>query len=153
MYKMFDLNLPQYSYKIRTENGKNQIFDVIRRKFVRLTPEEWVRQHFCNYLINLKGYPSERLVNEAFLDVNGQKKRCDSVFYDKELKPIVLIEYKSPDVTINQKVFNQIMTYNWILKSPFIMVSNGLNHYCCKLDFISGKVDFLNEIPDYKDLK
>jgi len=153
MYKMFDLNLPHYNYKIRTENGKNLIFDNIRRKFVRLTPEEWVRQHFCNFLISEKGYPAERIVNEAFLMVNGQKKRCDSVLFDRELKPKVLIEYKSPDIQINQKVFDQIMSYNWILKSPFIMVSNGLSHYCCKLDFINRSFIFLDEIPDYVNLK
>lgn len=149
---MFALNLPVYEYKIRQNAGKTQIFDPLRRKFVSLTPEEWVRQHFTNYLIVHKGFPAGRIANECVINLHGQKKRCDTVLYDEHLQPLVIVEYKAPDILLNQVVFNQIAAYNWVLKVKFLLVSNGLHHYCCQIDYEQQKVKFLEDIPDYKEL-
>jgi hypothetical protein len=149
---MFALNLPVFEYKIRLYAGKKQIFDPMRRKFVKLTPEEWVRQHFTNYLIKYKGFPAGLMTNECVINLNGQKKRCDTVLFDKTLKPLLIVEYKAPNVAVNQTVFNQIASYNWVLKVKYLIVSNGLNHYCCLIDYESQKVQYLEEIPDFKDL-
>jgi hypothetical protein len=149
---MFDLNLPAYDYKIRSHNGKNEIFDPLRRRFVALTPEEWVRQHFTNFLLTDKGFPAGRMVQEAFLPYNDRKKRCDTVVYDASLQPLVLIEYKAPTVEITQKVFDQISAYNVALHVNYLIVSNGLVHYCCQMDYASQQFVFLNDIPSYGEL-
>jgi type I site-specific restriction-modification system R (restriction) subunit len=150
---MFALNLPAFQHKIRNEGGKTWIFDNLRHKFVLLTPEEWVRQHFVNYLIIYKGFPPERIVNEAQLSLNGQKKRCDSVLYDKDINPLVIMEYKAPSININQKVFEQISAYNWSLRVRYLIVSNGLTHFCCKIDYENHKAVFIPEIPEYSKLQ
>lgn len=149
---MFALNLPDIEYKIRQYAGKKQIFDPMRRKFVSLTPEEWVRQHFTNYLITYKGFPAGLMTNECVINLNGQKKRCDTVLFDNTLKPLLIVEYKAPNVPVSQAVFNQIAAYNWVLKVKYLIVSNGLNHYCCLIDYESQNVHYLEEIPDFKDL-
>jgi len=149
---MFEVNLPAFNHKIRTVNGKNQIFDSLRRKYVALTPEEWVRQHVVHFLIADKGYPSERIVNEAQIKLNGLVRRCDSVLYDKSLKPVVVMEYKAPTVVINQSVFEQVAAYNWALRADYLLVSNGLTHYCCRFDYEQHRVVFLDDIPDYSTL-
>ena len=109
---MYELNLPKYGIKIANENGHLTIFDVLRRKYVALTPEEWVRQHFVHYLIGHKGYPQTLMANEIQLVIGNKKLRCDSVLYDRSLKPRMIIEYKAPTVNITQKVFDQITVYN-----------------------------------------
>jgi len=149
---MFALNLPAFEYKIRQDQGKNRIFDPLRRKFVALTPEEWVRQHFVNYLIDEKGFPAGRMCNECIINLNGLKRRCDTVLFDAFLKPLVIVEYKAPTITVNQAVFNQIAAYNMALKVKYLIVSNGLNHYCCRMDYENQKVDYLETIPNYIDL-
>ena len=149
---MFALNLPDFEYKIRHHEGKNQIFDPLRHKFVALTPEEWVRQHFVNYLIVNKGFPAGRMSNECNINLNGLKRRCDTVLYDVFLKPLVIVEFKAPEVTITQAVFDQIAAYNMVLKVKYLVVSNGLKHYCCKIDYETQKVEYVEEIPDYIDL-
>jgi len=149
---MFALNLPVFEYKIRQHEGKNQIFDPLRRKFVVLTPEEWVRQHFVNYLIVDKSFPAGRISNECNINLNGQKRRCDTVLYNEHLQPLVIVEYKAPEITINQTVFNQIAAYNMVLKVKYLIVSNGLKHYCCRMDYENQKVEYIDAIPDYKDL-
>jgi len=149
---MFALNLPAFEYKIRLDQEKHRIFDRLRRKFVTLTPEEWVRQHFVNYLIEEKGFPPGRMCNECNIILNGLKRRCDTVLYDAFLKPLVIIEYKAPSITVNQAVFNQIAAYNMVLKVSYLIVSNGLNHYCCRMDYENQKVDYLETIPNYIDL-
>ncbi len=149
---MFDVNLPAFEHKIRTVNGKKQIFDPLRRKFVALTPEEWVRQHFVNYLVTHKGYPPGRLVNEAQIRLNGLVRRCDAVFYDKSLKPTIVMEFKAPTVVINQSVFEQVAAYNWALRADYLMVSNGLVHYCCQYDYVNHRITFLGEIPFFSNL-
>ena len=149
---MSTLNLPGYDAKITAENGKRRIFDILRRTYVALTPEEWVRQHFINYLINAKGYPQSLMANETQIELNGMKLRCDTVVYDKNIMPKAIIEYKAPTVTITQNVFAQVARYNLVLKVDYLIVSNGIKHYCCKMDYAANSFTFLQDIPDYKEI-
>lgn len=146
---MLLLNLPAYEAKIAVRNGKNVIFDTIRKKYVALTPEEWVRQNFVNFLIAHKGYPLSLLANEVLIKLNGTNKRCDTVLFQRDLKAKLIVEYKAPSVNITQDVFDQITRYNMVLKVDFLIVTNGLNHYCCKIDYVTQSYVFLSEIPDY----
>ena len=146
------LNLPPYEAKIQQSNGKDQIFDDLRRCYVALTPEEWVRQHFVHMLIEHKGYPATLTANEVAISLNGMNRRCDTVVYDKGLKPRAIIEYKAPSVKIDGKVFAQIVRYNLVLRVDYLIVSNGLHHYCCKMDYDNNSYTFLNEIPAYTDI-
>lgn len=149
---MLELNLPIFDVKIKKEGVSYLIWDRLRRKYVVLTPEEWVRQHFVNYLITIKKYPEAKIINERQIVLNGAKKRCDSIVYDSALQPIVIVEYKSPDVKVTQDVFDQIARYNIVLKVDFLIVSNGLEHYCCKIDYDRQEFVYLSDIPFYKDL-
>lgn len=149
---MYELNLPKYGIKIANENGHLTIFDVLRRKYVALTPEEWVRQHFVHYLIGHKGYPQTLMANEIQLAIGNKKLRCDSVLYDRSLKPRMIIEYKAPTVNITQKVFDQITVYNMLLHVDYLVVSNGIKHYCCQMDYNNQKYLFLEDIPDYQEI-
>ena len=149
---MYELNLPKYGIKIANENGHQTIFDVLRRKYVALTPEEWVRQHFVHYLIGHKGYPQTLMANEIQLAIGNKKLRCDSVLYDRSLKPRMIIEYKAPTVNITQKVFDQITVYNMLLHVDYLVVSNGIKHYCCRMDYENQKYLFLEDIPDYQEI-
>lgn len=149
---MYELNLPKYGIKIANENGHQTIFDVLRRKYVALTPEEWVRQHFVHYLIGHKGYPQTLMANEIQLAIGNKKLRCDSVLYDRSLKPRMIIEYKAPTVNITQKVFDQITVYNMLLHVDYLVVSNGIKHYCCRMDYDNQKYLFLEDIPDYQEI-
>lgn len=149
---MYELNLPKYGIKIANENGHLTIFDVLRRKYVALTPEEWVRQHFVHYLIGHKGYPQTLMANEIQLAIGNKKLRCDSVLYDRSLKPRMIIEYKAPTVNITQKVFDQITAYNMLLHVDYLVVSNGIKHYCCQMDYDNQKYLFLEDIPDYQEI-
>ena len=149
---MYELNLPKYGIKIANENGHLTIFDVLRRKYVALTPEEWVRQHFVHYLIGHKGYPQTLMANEIQLAIGNKKLRCDSVLYDRSLKPRMIIEYKAPTVNITQKVFDQITVYNMLLHVDYLVVSNGIKPYCCQMDYDTQKYLFLEDIPDYQEI-
>lgn len=149
---MYRLNLPQYEIKIKQQNGKTQILDTLRRKFVSLTPEEWVRQHFVHFLTEHKGYPASLIANEAELTCGQKKLRCDSVLYDSQARPRMIMEYKAPTIAITQKVFNQISVYNMLLKVDYLVVSNGLQHYCCRMDYANNSYCFLKEIPDFSEL-
>ena len=149
---MYELNLPKYGIKIANENGHLTIFDVLRRKYVALTPEEWVRQHFVHYLIGHKGYPQTLMANEIQLAIGNKKLRCDSVLYDRSLKPRMIIEYTAPTVNITQKVFDQITVYNMLLHVDYLVVSNGIKHYCCQMDYDNQKYLFLEDIPDYQEI-
>lgn len=149
---MLALNLPPYSFKISNKEGKKYIFDVLRKKYVALTPEEWVRQHFINYLLMHKGYPSGLLANEIQINLNGTKKRCDTVLYNRDLTAKMIVEYKAPDVVITQAVFDQITRYNMVLRVEYLIVTNGINHYCCRIDYATNSYVFLPEIPDYASL-
>ncbi len=150
---MLALNLPAYETKLTVSEGKQQIFDVLRKSYVALTPEEWVRQHFVHYLINSKNYPAQLMGNEVPITLNGTKRRCDTVVYNRALKPCVIIEYKAPDVKITKEVFAQISRYNLKLKVDYLIVSNGLQHYCCRMDYVNNTFTFLNEIPEYEKVQ
>ena len=150
--KMFRLNLPQYEINITEKDGKRLIFDFLRRKFVALTPEEWVRQHFTHYLVEHKGYPKGLLGNEIELHIGDKKLRCDTLLYNKEAQPRMIIEYKAPTIQIQQKTFDQIAAYNLLLKVDFLVISNGLEHYCCQMDYEQRQYRFLPDIPDYEKL-
>ncbi len=149
---MIELNLPPYAYKLKQNNGSVQIWDAVRRKYVALTPEEWVRQHFIAYLVGSKKYPLGRIGNEISLSLNGRSRRCDTLVYDAEGQPLVLIEYKAPHISVSQKVFEQAVRYNICFRVPYIMLSNGISHYCCRIDYDSRKYSFLTEIPLYNEL-
>lgn len=149
---MITLNLPPFDAKVKETDGMTKIFDPLRRKFVALTPEEWVRQHFTNFLINHKGYSAALMGNEVSLKLNGMSRRCDTVLYDRSLRPIMIVEYKAPHIEITQKVFDQICRYNMVLQVKYLVVSNGMSHYCCKMDYAAGTYAFLRDIPDYNEL-
>ena len=146
------LNLPTYECRLREQNSRQQIFDVLRRRYVALTPEEWVRQHFVHYLIEHKGYPKGLLANEVDLRVGEKHLRCDTVLYDKALHPKIIVEYKAPEIAITQKVFNQITVYNMLLHVDYLIVSNGMQHYCCQMDYEQNRYTFLSDIPSYDNL-
>lgn len=149
---MLSLNLPAFDAKITVRDGNNVIFDPIRLRYVALTPEEWVRQHFVNFLIVHKGYPRELMANEVPITLNGTRKRCDTVLYKRDLTARMIMEYKAPDVAITQAVFNQIMRYNMVLRVEYLVISNGIQHYCCQMDYIKNRYLFLRDIPDYKQI-
>lgn len=149
---MFALNLPQYPIKVTKQQGRAVIFDVLRKKYVALTPEEWVRQHFVQFLINQKHYPAGIVANEISLHLNGTSKRCDTVVYDRQARPRMIVEYKAPNIEITQKVFNQISRYNIVLRVDYLIVSNGMQHYCCRMNYAANSYEFLKEIPDYNEL-
>ena len=117
-----------------------------------LTPEEWVRQHFVHYLITYKGFPRTLMANEVQLSLNGTKKRCDTVLYKRDLTAQMIVEYKAPDVKITQAVFDQIGRYNLVLHVDYLVVSNGLCHYCCRMDYEHNTYRFLPDIPAYQAL-
>ena len=150
---MQELNLPKTELKIITKDGKLHVFDVLRRKYVALTPEEWVRQQFVHFLIGQKGYPAECIGNEVSINLNGTKKRCDTVVYGGNAQPTMIVEYKSPQVEITQQVFEQISRYNIKLRVKWLIVSNGLQHYGCQIDYESGTYQFVEDIPAYDDIK
>ena len=147
------LNLPKTDLKIITKDGKQQVFDILRRKYVVLTPEEWVRQQFVHYLILHKGYPAECIGNEVSITLNGTKKRCDSVVYGCHAQPTMIVEYKSPQVEITQNVFEQISRYNIKLRVKWLVVSNGMQHYCCRIDYENDTYQFVEDIPTYNEIR
>ena len=149
---MYTLNLPTFDTKIRKKPDGLEIFDPLRRKYVSMTPEEWVRQHFVHYLISEKGYPASLMANEAMIRLNSLTKRCDTVVYDTNPQPVVICEFKNPDVKITQQVFDQVMRYNIVLKVKYLIVSNGMSHYCCRMNYGEMKFDYLREIPEYGEL-
>ncbi len=146
------LNLPPYPVKTKVVDGKTYIFDVLRRKYVMLTPEEWVRQHFVNYLTTHLGYPSTMIANEVELQIGQKRLRCDSILYDLEAHPRMIIEYKAPTIPLTQKVFDQISVYNLLLHVDYLTVSNGMQHICCKMDYDNQKYLFFEEMPDYENI-
>ena len=149
---MVRLNLPPYPIKITEKGAKRYIFDFLRRKYVALTPEEWVRQHFVHFLVEHKGYPKGLLANEVELKAGEKRLRCDTLLYTADMHPRMIIEYKAPTIQIQQKTFDQISAYNLLLKVDFLIVSNGLQHHCCKMDYDTQSYTFLEGIPDYEKL-
>ena len=149
---MQQLNLPSYPIKIKEEKGEKYIFDAVRKKYLKLQPEEWVRQNFIQYLIIEKNYRATLIEIEKGLKLNELQKRADVVINSRQGKPIVIVECKAPNVKITQETFEQIARYNTVFKVPYLMVTNGLNHYCCTIDFNTNSFEFLEEIPDYQQL-
>ena len=149
---MYELNLPTYDIQLGGTREKPEIFDFLRRRFVKLTPEEWVRQHFVHWLVEHKGYPKGLLGNEIALRVGDKKLRCDSILYDQQALPRMIIEYKAPTIALSQKVFDQISAYNLLLHVDYLVVSNGIQYYCCRMDYERNGYDFLPDIPDYEKI-
>jgi type I site-specific restriction-modification system R (restriction) subunit len=149
---MWQLNLPAYNFRIIKKNEKPFIFDDLRKKFVALTPEEWVRQHFIRFLIEVKHYPASLIAIEKQLVINGLKKRCDAVVYSRNAEPLMIIEFKATTVSIAQQTFDQAAVYNSKLKVDYFIISNGLKHYCCRLDKNVLQYNFLDDIPDFDSL-
>jgi hypothetical protein len=147
-----ELNLPQYSFRITGKDGEEMILDPIRKKFVRLTPEEWVRQNFVQYLIQEGKYPAGLLGIEVMSPYNKLKKRVDILVHKRNGEPVMIVECKSPDIKIDDKVFDQIVSYNMGYKVPYIIVTNGMVHYACKINFEMNSFDYLLVIPLYEDL-
>ena len=146
---MLQLNLPPYNFRIKKENEKLFIFDAQRKRYVSLTPEEWVRQHFIRFLVEEKKYPAAYLAIEKQLTMNGMKKRCDAILYNELAQPVMIIEFKAPNVPITQQTFDQVAVYNTKLKVDYFMISNGLEHYCCRVNTENSNYEFFSEIPTY----
>ena len=147
------LNLPSFDVCIeRSDDGVVRIYDRLRQKFVALTPEEWVRQHFVNYLVTERGYPAGLMANEVSLKLNRTARRCDTLVYSRAGRPLVVVEYKAPSVAVTQAVFDQIARYNSVIGAAYLIVSNGMAHYCCRFDDERQGYVFLREIPRYEDL-
>lgn len=149
---MKKLNLPSADIRLKDFDGATKIFDPLRKKWVTLTPEEWVRQHFCAWLKGELGYPASLISNEIGITVNGTRKRCDTVIFNREGNPRIIVEYKAPEITITQDVFDQIVRYNMALHAEYLVVSNGLNHFCCKIDYTSNSFHFIRYLPSFKEL-
>ena len=146
---MRKLNLPAYEFQYRLDDGKQFILDVFRKKYVLLTPEEEVRQRFARYLTDEMGYPASLMMTEFSLKLNEMTRRCDILVHKPAGHPAVLVECKAPEVKITQAVFDQAARYNLVFKVKYLMVTNGLKHYCCEINFETEKIDFLKEIPAY----
>tara|TARA_B100001063_G_C16564162_1_gene452529 strand:- start:36 stop:509 length:474 start_codon:yes stop_codon:yes gene_type:complete len=143
------LNLPLLKPKIKRLEDRIQIFDSVRKKYILLTHEEWVRQSFINYLSRIKNYPLALMKIEHSINYNNLKHRADIVVYNNNLSINIIIECKSPKIKITQETFNQISRYNFDLKANFLVVTNGIQHFCCKVDYQKRKINFLKEIPNY----
>lgn len=148
---MDKLNLPEYTFRIKTENGKQMIFDSIRKKFVVLTPEEWVRQNFIEYLIREKKYPESLMAVEKQIMVNGKQRRFDLLIYQKSGQPLLIAEFKAPSVKITQNAFDQVVRYNMTLRVESVVVSNGLQHFACEVDYPNNSFTYLHGIPEYHE--
>ncbi len=146
------LNLPAYSFRTKKDVDKILIFDEIRKKFLVLTPEEWVRQNFIRFLIEEKGFPQQLMAIESGLKVNSKQFRTDLLVYGRDGCPLLIVEFKAPSVKVTQNAFDQIAHYNMKLQVPFLIVSNGLEHYCCKVDFDEKSYSYLKEIPEFGQL-
>ncbi len=146
------LNLPPFDLRTRMEGEILQIYDSLRKKFVALTPEEYVRQHFVNFMIEHKHYPASIMANEIGIKLNNTRKRCDTVVFGPDMNPLVIIEYKAPGIEISQATFDQIVRYNMELHAKYLIVSNGLRHFCCVVNYSDNSYNFLPLIPDYNDI-
>ena len=146
---MLQLNFPAYNFRLKNNENKVHIFDVIRKKFVVLQPEEWVRQHLVQYLITEKKYPLSLINVEKQLEINGLKKRYDVVVFNSKGNIEILVECKAPKINIDQSTFDQIARYNMNLKANYLIVTNGLEHFYCKMDYDKEKYTFLTDVPDF----
>jgi hypothetical protein len=149
---MIQLNFPAFRFAIRTVGEKQEIFDPFRKKYVSLTPEEWVRQHTIQFLVNSLNVPASLMVVEKSLVLNKMKKRADVLVYGNSGMPVMLVECKSPGVKISQKTFDQVARYNMVFKVQYLFITNGLEHFCCIINFDNDTYFFLENIPDYKQM-
>ena len=149
---MKQLQFPTYSFRFKNSENKVAIFDEIRKKFIIITPEEWVRQHVVRFLLQEKKYPKSHINVEKLLKINDLNKRYDVVVYNPDGSIFILVECKAPEIKISQHTFDQIARYNMTLNAEYLMVTNGLNHYFCKMDYENEKYDFLPELPEYQSL-
>ena len=145
------LNLPAFDVQLRRDSdsrrGGLEVYDILRRKWVALTPEEWVRQHFVHFLITHSDFPASFMANEVALKLNDTARRADTMVYTRDLRPLCVVEYKAPEIVLTQKVFDQIARYNSVVEAPFLIVSNGMHHYCCR--YTGTGYTFLRDIPSY----
>jgi len=146
------LNLPTYSFNIKSEGERKYIFDGIRRKYILLTPEEWVRQNFIRYLSEEKQYPLSLFGVEMHFRINKLSKRGDIILFNRKGEAKVIVECKAPAVRINQKAFDQIARYNMKFRVDYLIVTNGMQHYCCRMDYDKGTYTYLEEIPSFEDI-
>lgn len=151
MFEPVPLNLPAYPFRLKQESNATYIFDEIRKKFLLLTPEEWVRQHLVQFLIRDKNYPRSLIKLEGGLKLNSLQKRSDILLFNRSGKKIMLVECKAPSVKISQNTFDQVARYNFIHRVQWLVVSNGLQHFCCEIDFEKGSYHFVEELPVYAD--
>lgn len=149
---MQELNLPPYQFNLIREDKKTKIFDAIRKRYLVLTPEEWVRQNFIEFLVQERNFPRGLIAVEKGLKLNGMQKRTDILVYSKTAKPLLMVECKAPEVKIEQKVFDQVARYNIHFQLPYLVVTNGLSHYCAKIDITAKRFDFLKDIPNYQEI-
>ena len=146
---MEKLNLPEYTFRTRNGEGKQMIFDSIRKKFVALTPEEWVRQNFIQFLKQEKKYPESLMAVEKQIIVNGNQRRFDLVVYRRNGQPYLIAEFKAPNVKIAQETFDQVVRYNMALRVERVVVSNGIQHFVCEIDYANNSYSFLHEVPEF----
>jgi hypothetical protein len=149
---MRKLNLPVYDFTCREEDGNRMVLDIYRKRFVRLTPEEEVRQRFARYLVEEKGCPASLIMTEYALKLNTLSKRCDILVHKPAGHPALLVECKAPEVRIRQATFDQVARYNLAFKVRYLVVTNGLNHFCCDVDFETAAITFLGDIPSYGEI-
>lgn len=147
---MIELNLPKMELSIKNENDKPLIWDMVRKKYVRLTKEEWVRQHFLHLLVNVSGFPISIIGVEKKIIANNMDKRFDILVFNSSAQPMIIVECKAPEVKITQETFMQASNYNTVLKAPILIVTNGIETFVAKIDFFQNKVEFIDFIPDYK---
>ncbi len=147
---MQKLNFPDYAFRFKSSENRVAIFDEIRKKFIFLTPEEWVRQHVVKFLAEQKNYPKSHINVEKIIKLNGLTKRYDVVVFQPDGKILLLVECKAPEVPISQNTFDQIARYNLKMDAAYMMVTNGLNHYFCQMDYEQEQYRFLPDIPAYE---
>ncbi len=147
---MLKLSFPNYEFRLKKIDEKRFIFDEIRKKYIELTAEEWVRQNCIKFLINEKKYKSQLIAVEKKIILNNLTKRFDIIAYDNNGDPNLLVECKAPNIAVRQETFDQILSYNRVINSKYLMITNGIIHYYCKIDNIDNKINFLKDIPNYK---
>lgn len=146
------LNLPPVDVQLRERAGREELFDPVRRQWVRATPEEWVRRHLLGFLIDERGAPAGLVAVEKAFQLHGETRRGDIVVHDRRGRPLVVVECKAPDVPLRQLAFDQIAAYNLALGAPYLVISNGLEHYCLRVDLAAGSYAFLDDLPPYEAL-
>ncbi|MCK5079444.1 MAG: type I restriction enzyme HsdR N-terminal domain-containing protein [Bacteroidales bacterium] len=149
---MQELNLPSYEFRLKKDDGQVRIFDEVRKKYVALTPEEWVRQHFIMYLINQKQVPAGLIILEKQLIMNKMSRRPDILIHNRQGEAVMIVECKAPEVNITQDTFDQVARYNSVLSVQYLVVTNGLQHFCCQMDYKGNTYRFLEDIPEYNEM-